>query len=166
MAGTLTGGLRDRMVLESIFRDVQAKLQALGWFDSNRQHQDITMVDEYPDTAVEVPINTLAVSYGSSFQSRLEMGSRSEVWRQIVYVDFFAESDALGRHLIGDIYAHVNEQMGFSVWNYSIATPVIDFYIEVMDESVETDRPTNVTNPWEKHWYMLAFTIEDQRSNA
>ena len=161
----LTGGLRDRMILESIIQYIKSDLSLRGWFDTNRQHAPIVIVDEYPDNE-EVQINTLAVSFGMSAQDRLELGSKAELHRWAIYVDFYAESDALGRHVIGDIYETINRDMAIPVYDYSLATPVQDFILDVVDESVEKSKPTNATNPWQRHWHILSFAVEDSRANA
>lgn len=161
MAGTLTGGLRDRMILESVLQFIKSDLSARGWFDTGRQHGPITVVDEYPDDR-EVALNTLAISYGPTMQERAEMGSKAELHRQTIYVDFYAESDALGRHVIGDIYDNLAKNVLIPVYDYSLATPVQDFSVEVVDDSLEKSKPSS-TNPWQRHWYILSFIIEDDR---
>lgn len=166
MAGQLVGGLRDRMVMESVLRLVQQSLDGDGWFDSGRNHQPITIVDEYPDTDTEVPINTLAFSFGDTYQRMVELGHRAELFHVPIYIDFFAESDGLSRHIIGDIYAWANENPVIPVWNFDMATPEVDFYIEIMEESVEVQRATRATHPWLKHWATLVFIVSDQRENA
>jgi len=42
---TLEGGLRDRMLLESILQDIKADLVARGWFTLGREHGPITIVE-------------------------------------------------------------------------------------------------------------------------
>lgn len=162
----LVGGLRDRMVLESVLRQIEAALGALGWFDAGRQHLPITVIDEYPDIDVQVPLNTLAFSYGDSFNRLVELGALTTYHHAPIFIDFFAESDALSRHVSGDIYAWVNENPVIPVYDYDLATPVIDFYVEVLEESVEVQRPARATNPWLKHWSTVVFIVGDQRSNA
>lgn len=163
---TLTGGLRDRMLLESYLQAIVADLQTKGWFDAGREHGDIQVVDEFPDDDQEVPINTLAFSYGDSFQLQVELGSRAEEHYSFMYVDFFAESDALGRHVIGDIYAFLAENPSIPVYDYDQATPSIEFYGVLEQESLEKRRPSRVVNPWQKHWHILVWRVLDMRANA
>ena len=34
-----------------------------------------------------------------------------------------------------------------------------------MDDTMEKSKPT-ATNPWQRHWYILFFVVEDDRDNA
>jgi hypothetical protein len=169
---TLRGGLRDRMVLESVLQAVVADLTTQGWFDATvydstpgtRQHRPITVVDEYPDDNAEVELNTLAFSFSEATGIDGEMGSKLEVHRMDIFVDFFAESDAIGRHVIGDIYAYLKEQRVLSVYDYRQATPPVEFDVDIEDD-VAKRKPTRAVNPWQKHWHVVSMTVTDDRAN-
>lgn len=97
------GGLRDRMIEQALWDTITAGLSALGWFDAGRYHEPINFVARAVDATVEVPVNTLALS-GDPFDADLiELGSTLAEERRTFWVDFFAENDALGKHLIGDV---------------------------------------------------------------
>lgn len=173
---TLAGGLRDRMILENVLRQVMAYLASQSWAiiqpdttligPVDEAYEPIRIVDEYPDTEVEVPVNTLAFSAGDSTQDLMELGSNNEVHYSPIYIDFFASSDALMRHVMGDIYAWLNANPVIAIWDYSLATPEVDFYAHVEEESVSKDRPARAVNSWQKHWLMLSFILRDDRTNA
>jgi hypothetical protein len=165
MAGTLTGGLRDRMLLESIFRGIQADLQAKGWFDANDNYDPIQMIDEYPDEEGEVPLNTLAISMGETYGRSVELGSNATERTIPIYCDFFAQSDGLGRHVIGDILSWVESNPSIPVYDYDQATPSVDFYVQYDEETAETRKPTRAVNPWQKHWHVCEFRVRDERAN-
>lgn len=161
---TLRGGLRDRMLRHSVGEHIREELAALGWFDSGRQHRPLNIVDGFP--TAEVPINTLAFSTNMAYGMSFEMGSRAEEHLTAMFVDIFAESDALGLELVGDIYAFLKENPHLPVYDYrddEPRTPV--FYVEVMDD-VEKRQPANASNNWQRNWYVCAFTLEDMRSNV
>lgn len=160
---TLTGGKRDRMILESVLRQVEADLDSRGWFDANRQHEAITVIDAYPGND-EVEINTMAFSFGDSTQRMLELGSNAETHTYPVYIDFYGESDALTRHVLGDIYDFFGKNPTLSVYDYDMATPAVDFTVEIVEESVAKTYPTQATNAWQKHWGILSFMVEDDRT--
>lgn len=166
MAGTLRGGKRDRMVIESVLRAVRDELAFRDWFDPGREHLPITLINEYPDTETEVALNTLAISFGDSFSRLVQLGNMAELHNVPIFFDFFAESDALKYHVAGDIYAWINEQHIIPVWDYDLATPVVDFNLEVLEESAEKQYPPRATNPWLKHWVTVSFIVSDQRENA
>lgn len=174
---TVTGGLRDRLIHENILRQIREDLVDRGWRmidddgttilnPSRDSHVPLRVIDEYPtEETEEVPLNTIAVSLGDSFQDMLELGSRGEIHMTPVYADFFAENDSLMRHVAGDIYAWVNEHPVIGIWDFSLATPAVDFYVEVEEESPTKDRPARATNPWQKHWMTVSWVVRDERSN-
>lgn len=165
----LEGGKRDRMILESVLRQVEADLAVRGWFNSGRQHAPVTVIDAYPgdgENVAEPALNTLAFSYGESFQRMLEMGSNAETHTFPIYIDFYGESDAVTRHIVGDIYAYLGLNPLIPVYDYDLATPAEDFKLEVVEESVAKSFPTNVTNPWQKHWGIVSFLVEEDRTNG
>ncbi len=164
---TLEGGLRDRMILESILRDIEAELTSLGWFEAGRDHKPISIVDEYPDEDGEdVPLNTMAFSFGDIASAPLELGGPAELLWTPIYIDFFAESDGLGRHVIGDIGAHVSKQGQFIVYDYEQTVPTAEFVVQVNDGSLEKRKPTRAVNTWQKNWHVVNFVVTEERSNA
>lgn len=169
----LRGGMRDRMVLESLLQAVQADLTTQGWLDDtvyddpagSRQHRPLKIVDEYPDDNDEVDPNTMAFSYSEAEGVDMEMGSKGEVHGMACFIDFFAESDAVGRHVSGDIYAYLKENRTLDVYDYSLATPVVDFVAD-FESNVEVRKPSRAVNAWQKHWYTVVLMILDDRANA
>lgn len=165
----LTGGKRDRMVLESVLRHVEGYLDSLGWFDSGRQHQPIVVVDAYPgdgEDGAEVALNTMAFSYGDTYQTMVELGTNAETHTAPIYIDFYGESDGLTRHILGDIYAFLGLNPVLAVYDYDMATPTQDFTVEIVEESVSKGFPSRATNPWQKHWGIITMLVEDERANA
>lgn len=166
MAGTLTGGKRDRMILESILRGVESDLTTRGWFGAGRGHDPLKIIDAFPSETEEVAVNTIAFSFGDSFSDPLEMGSMAEEHYYDVFVDFFSESDALGRHVIGDVYEYIQKSRYLDIYDYDQVTPAVDFQVYVEPGTVEKRLPARATNPWQKHWHILSFRVMDDRSNA
>jgi hypothetical protein len=162
----MTGGLRDRAIHESILRDIEAHMTSLGWFDSGRRHGPIAIVDEYPDENAEVPINTISVSVGDVRSTQMELGSLAESISIPIFIDMFAESDGLGRHVIGDIASYVHTQGQFDVYDYNKASPTLEFVVQLVDGTIERRKPTRAVNSWQKHWYILVFMVTEERSNA
>jgi hypothetical protein len=160
----LEGGLRNRMILESILRAIEADMTTRGWFDAG-QFSPITIIDEYPDEKSEVALNTMAFSFGDTASAPMELGARAETISFPIFVDFFAESDGLGRHVIGDVYDYVMKNQQFTVYDYSQVTPTVEFVVQVMEYSTEMRKPDRAVNAWQKHWYVCAFAIEDERAN-
>ncbi len=161
----LSGGTRYRMTLESVAQNIQAFLATEGWFDPGRQHEPITVIDEFPDDKDEVAVNTLAFSMGDTFTRPMELGSQAENLSIPMFCDFFAENDGLGRHLVGDIYQHVQTIKAFDVLDYDQATPTVDFTVAVREETSEIRKPERAVNAWQQHWFVCSFLVEDERFN-
>ena len=161
----LSGGTRYRMTLESVAQDIKAFMTAEGWFDPGREHAPIILIDEYPDDKDEVAANTLAISMGDSFSQPMELGSQAEHFSVPIFADFFAENDGLGRHLTGDIYQHVQTTKTFDVYDYDLATPTVEFAVSVREEVSEIRKPERAVNAWQRHWFVCAFMVEDERHN-
>lgn len=164
----LRGGRRDRMILESVVLAIEDDLTSREWFDPGRQHQPIVIIDEYPDTEDRVVYNTMSIQFGDSNTRLAELGSRAEIHMVPIFVDFFAENDALKRDVIGDIYAWANETTAIPIIDLSLgaATPTIEFYLEIEAESAQKEYPPRATNPWMKHWGIVSFMVSDMRANT
>ena len=78
----------------------------------------------------------------------------------------FAESEAVALGVIGDIYAYLQETPTLPVRDYGQVGNPIDFYVEVDPQSVEKRRSARPTNPWQRHWWLCAFEVLDERTNA
>jgi hypothetical protein len=163
MAGTLAGGLRDRMLAESIREQIVAHLDSLGWFDSNRYHSPLIIVSAFPDDTAEVELNTVAFSMDDADGRDLEMGSLAEEHLSVLFVDMFMEDDSVGWHLSGDVYAYLKKNRLLEVYDYENAK-LLDFTVEI--ERVNRSRPTRVTQAWQKYWHIVSFAAVDMRTNA
>lgn len=162
----LEGGLRDRMIVQSVTNAVVEHLDSLDWFDSGRQHLPLVVVDEFPDDRSEPAINTLAFSAELGTGDDTEMGSFAEAHMLTMFVDFFAESDALGRHVIGDVYAFLKKTRVIPIFDHSVPPPTTpEFFVEVSHD-VEKRKSGRAVNAWQRHWYVCAFEVEDERANA
>lgn len=154
------GGLRDRLIFESLYKAIETQLDTLGWFDAGRQHAPITMVDEFPDENTDVAFNTLAFSMGDAGGVPTEMGSDREDLESMFFVDFFAESDSLGRHVRGDIYRFLKKNPILPVYDYSaIGDPQV-FTVEIQDD-IDQRKPERAVQKWQKHWYVVSFGAVD-----
>jgi len=163
---TLVGGLRDRMLLQSVMSDVVDDLTTRGWFNVSREHKAFTVVDEYPDDKDEVELNTISFSLGDSSSTVTELGSKAETIFVPIFVDFFAESDGLGRHVVGDVHEFVQKQGQFDVLDYRQPSPPVEYVVQLVDGTIERSKPTRAVNSWQKHWHTVAFVVTEERSNA
>lgn len=155
------GGLRDRLIHESLYKNIEAFLTSIGWFGAGREHQPIIMVDEFPDTDGEVALNTLAVSMGDGGGILHEMGSQLEDHEIVFFVDFFAENDSLGRHLRGDIDDYLKSNPIQAVYDYTQGGDPQFTTVEVDEDSIDKRKPDRAVHKWQKHWYVLSFSAVD-----
>jgi len=152
------GGLIDRYVRESVFEHANTELASLGWFTAGREHAPIIVTYEFPQDDSPVEPNTLAMSVGDSDGDYIELGTTDFQKTHVYMFDFFAEDDALGSQLIGDLMDYFILEPSLAIYDYQDAKAII-FYAEVIDAF--TDRANRVTQPWQKHWNSLAIVVEE-----
>lgn len=159
----LEGGLRDRMLIESLGNHIETHLNSLGWFDAGREHEAINMITGFPRDTDDVPLNTVAFTVEVAAGEDAEMGSRAEVHATAFFVDMFMENDAIGWHLSGDIYHFLKKNPVLAVYDYTDDLEPVDFHVQLSD--VDRRKPTRATNPWQRYWFTVSCIAEDFRSN-
>ena len=161
------GGLRARLVHDSVFNMLRDALTALGWFAPSATHTPITFISEPLDPNVEVPLNTIAIADADDRGDDIEMGSLLQELRWQIFVDFFAENDAIGLHLIRDVKDVLEGRMPsigrtgpfVNVYDYTLATPAVLFAVDI--EDVFTDKGRDFPQPWLRNWRSCGFTVVD-----
>lgn len=165
---TIVGGLRARLIHDSAYEMIRAALSDLGWFDSGRRHEPVTMVAKPVSNDDQVPFNTLTVSSTDVSDDPIEMGSTLSEDRWTFYVDFYGEDDLVARHIVHDIRDVVRGKLPsigragpvLDVYDYRLATPVVLFRCEL--ENVVVDRANTFTRPWQRHWWAVRFDVVDE----
>lgn len=163
----IVGGLRARLVRESVYQMIHGSLDSLGWFDSGRDHASLTFDSEELDDFRKVPVNTAALADFDTTDTEQELGSNLSEARWIMFLDFFAENTAVGLHFIRDARDILLGKMAsvgrtgpnFAVWDYSQATPSTLFHCQI--EDVVVDRPEVFREDYQKAWYTVRFTVVD-----
>jgi len=165
----VTGGLRARLIHDSIYFGIRDGLQQLGWFDPSppRQHYPINYTYEPVENDTEVPPNTVALSDENLSEVEAELGSSMVETSWTYYLDFYAENDVLGKHLINDVRDILGGRMpsigrndaSMPVWDYSQATPVQIFSVDI--ESIVVDRAHDFPKSWQRFWYSCSFIVRD-----
>jgi hypothetical protein len=125
------------------------------------------MVAEPYPMDVEVPLNTLALSDEDISGDDIELGSNLAEQTWAFYVDFYAENDPIGLHLIRDVKDLLEGRMPsisrtapiLPVLDYTLATPVSVFTCQI--ESVKVSKAHDFPHPWLQHWYSCSFDIVD-----
>lgn len=169
---TIVGGLRIRLVYDSLFNELERALTELGWFDSGRSHLPINFINEPVMDDDEVPFNTLVLFAEDGDTLQEEMGSDLSQHRRTFYLDFYAENISVGEHLIFDCQAILEGRMRsvgrtdhfFDVYDYTQATPPVIASAEIL-ESVDVDRAITYNQPWQRNWYSAQFVVVDYYGN-
>lgn len=164
---TYVGGLRARLIADSLYTMVRDALEDLGWFAAGRQHQAINMRPESVPENEQIPLNTLAVSQLDVSDLEAELGSNLTEDRWTFYVDFFAENDVVGKHLIHDVrdilrgkYPSIGRSAPIlRVYDYTQATPPVLFTVEI--ENVVVDQAHDFPQSWRRYWYMARCELVD-----
>jgi hypothetical protein len=162
----VNGGLRARLIKDSLYRMLNESLTALGWFDENRNHLPISFPAVPVDDGTEIALNTMSLSDGDVLSSEWEMGSDMKEHQWSFFVDFYAEKSTLGLHVAHDIKAILEgshpdigrERPTFSV--YGATDPDTELFVAHV-EDVSVDRAHGFPNPWQKNWYAVTFTVID-----
>ena len=169
----IVGGKRDRLIEMNFTDMIEDSLTALGWFDSDNSLMDGTLeiLDEPVDSIIEVKPNKIAVTAENSFGEDAEMGSGLENIRWEYYVEIFAESKAVGKHLSGDIRDILKGKMPsigrseplFVVYDTTVATPPELFTCGI--EEVEDQRTHSFSDSIRQYWWTVACVVTDNYWN-
>lgn len=164
---TYAGGLRVRLIKESVYNMINDALDDLGWFDSDRKHSPVQFLPSIVPDNEAVPLNTAALSNLDMYENDWEMGTMLAEHRWSLYVDFFGENDAVATHFIHDVKDIVGGRMpsvGRSkpivvVYDYSVATPTEIFTCDI--ENVRVDRATVFERQFQRFWFSCRFDVLD-----
>lgn len=163
----VVGGLRARFVKDSCYHMINGALTQLGWFNTSAYHSPITFVATQQDTTTEIPYNTLALADEGLSTQPGEIGSNFADHTWPFYLDFFAENDTVGLHMIRDMKDVLEGRMPsigrttstLDVLDWTKATPPMLFFVDI--ESVRVDRAHGFAEPYLRHWYSCMFDIVD-----
>lgn len=165
------GGLRARLIKDSVYHTVHAAMADLGWFTPGRQHQTVTMIPEPVENDVEIKPNLISLSDESNSSLDMEIGSNLAQQNWDFIFDVYAEDSQLGLQMavdIRDILAGRFSSIGRSapviqVYDYTQTTPTPIFKCDLENISHDKQRVTNKS--WQRHWFVVFFTVVDQYEN-
>ena len=167
MSTVIAGGLRERLIADSIHLYLKRALSLLGWFNPDPGRRDVHYMPRPAGDDEPIELNTVGVFSDRVRDTDLELGSllAESAWQW--YADIYGEDEAVGMHLSGDVRDILRGKMptvGASapvipVLDFRLATPVEIFYVEIQD--VVRDRPPSYTHPWQQFWMPVPFTVVD-----
>ena len=163
---TVVGGKRLRLIKQGFAETVRQALDDLDWFDPGRKHKPIRFTTEEAPRSEEVLPNLVAVSTEDVVGEEIELGSGLEENRWDFYVDIYAENEALGLELAGDVRDVLRGKIPsigrgiphVDVLDYRLATPTHLFYVQI--EDVDMVRP-KVAGPAKSSIHIVACTVVD-----
>lgn len=162
------GGLRARLIHESLFNYLREALDDLGWFDPGRPHLPINYISVPVEVDENITLNTLSLSSEDVVNIGGEMGTPLAEYRWSYFVDFFAEKEDIGLHLIRDLRDILGGRFStigitqdvFPVYDITLATPPIIFYCQL--ENIETDKGfRDLAKGKKAFWHSVAFDVID-----
>lgn len=179
MADPRRGGLRDRVIEESFHRMLKAALTQLGWLTHRPDRLDVTYQPEPLDPAVETIVPNLinAVIEGIDPEEEQELGSTLSDDTHLLYVDVYAESEAVGKQLAGDIRCILEGKMpsigrdwpvltvyDYTDVDYTMATPnpPVELFAVVI-ERVRQDKAHRAGEAWQRYLYSVTAELHDER---
>lgn len=168
---TIVGGLRDRLIVENIRNLIEAGLDQLGWFDEDNAliNNPLEVRTEPIPENEEITPNVVVITDEDVISDEFEMGNESlteDVWEYAI--DIFAEDNASGKHLCGDIRALLEGKFKTSVQYSGTTLPIFDltaatpsqlFTVEI--DGIVSGRQRMYAKPYQKHWWTIVFTVTD-----
>lgn len=169
----IRGGLRSRLVVDSVRFAIISTLQQGGWFDptiydtpaGTRRHQPFRYIARPVDWAEDIRPNAIAISPEDVADEPFGFGGEVQDASEI-YVDLFAQDDSLGWQvayelrdsLLGKTSTPVGPQI--DVYDFRQPTPAPFTTVDV--DLLEVDRSQGDARTWQRHWFMLHLVLVDE----
>lgn len=169
----IRGGLRTRLVIDSMRFAVINTLQQLGWFDptihdtppGNRTHLPFRYIGRPVDWAEDIRPNAIAISAEDIADASRGFGEEVEDYTEL-YVDVFAQDDALGWQVAYDIrdslLGKLDGGAGPQIDVYDFRQPTPAPFTTVDIDLMEVDRSQGEARQWQRHWFMVHFVVLDE----
>jgi hypothetical protein len=163
---TYAGGIRDRIILESLLAHVRNGLDSLGWFDGGRPHQPIQVLVEPFETSIEILPNVISICEEGVDEMEAEIGSILTEFRWQYAIDIYAENSAVGRQLWGDLkgllqgrFSAFSSRPQVPIFDWAAATPTEIFTCQI--ENVVGGRQREYQKPFERYWWTILLEVVD-----
>jgi hypothetical protein len=171
----IRGGLRARLIIDSLRVTLIAGLTDLGWFDATVHDNPPGLRRHRPLRYVPTPLRwdemtePNAIAIGTHDTRGRESGLGGDVEdNSRVYVDIFAQSDEFGWHLsqdARDILIGKMPQVGryvpaVDVYDLRLATPAAFTQVDI--ERPLIDRAESESREWRNRWFMVRVDVVDE----
>lgn len=167
----IVGGLRDRLIVENLRNLIESGLDELGWFDQSNAliNHGLQVRTEPIADDEEIRPNVIAITDEDIISSEYELGNESLTESTWAYaIDIYAEDNASGKHLCGDIRAILEGKFTSSVqysgrtlpiFNLTEATPTQVFTVDI--ENIASGKQRVYGKPYQKYWWTILFDVVD-----
>jgi hypothetical protein len=165
----IVGGLRKRLVRDSLHSMIEESMTALGWFDPGRRHETIRLLGRPLRWDEPVVPNLLAITIPDESQEESEMGNTSHTVSELnARIELYAQSESLGVELSSDLMGVLNgqipsigrERASFALYDFRDATPPVIGYVKIDD--VERFRDSSrFDRVWMRGWFIIAAKLTD-----
>lgn len=153
----MTAGQNERFLSDSLRDALEAHLVSLGWMATNQVNLPVEVIEEPLTNLEELKPNKVAVSMEDRTSMNYEMGSDLKEFVYIFGIDVFAENKPIGMQLAGDVSAFFEANDNLPIYDLSMATPDIIFYVDVDDVRVERNR--FYENRYQKYWWAIGLKV-------
>jgi hypothetical protein len=164
----MSGGLRARLIRDSLEELVRSSLDALGWFDAGRQHAPIRIIEEPNDWDEPIEFNSISVSGGDLVDAELELGSTATEDTWTYYCDCYMEDESVAIAISGDIREALRGKLPdigrtgpvMDVYDFRDDPPDVIFTCEL--QNIIVDRGRGFSQPWLRYWFTVRVEIVDE----
>lgn len=162
----VVGGLRARLIHDSLSDVITYGLGAQGWFDTGRAHQPIKVLHGPHTWDVPVDYNALVIITQTVDNDEIEVGSNLTLDSSTHTVELYAESDSLGLELANDIRDVLRGRLpgthlgSLPILDFRQATPIPLGYAVVDDVRVQRV-VDQVPEAWARHVFTVRIVLHD-----
>lgn len=172
----IRGGLRSRLIIDSVRLAVLSTVQQGGWFDptvhdtppGSRRHQPFRYIPRPVDWSEDIHPNAIAISPEDTSDEPFGFGGEVQDANE-VYVDLFAQDDSLGWQVAYDIRDSLLGKVGgavgpqLDVYDFRQPTPAPFTTVDI--DLLDVDRAQGDARAWQRHWFMVHMILLDEYSD-
>lgn len=163
----IVGGLRARLLQDSVHAVLIDGLTEAGWLDPGRNHLPVQIQPKPAKWTSPIQPNLVAIDFLSVDTEEAELGSPLTADMILAYIEVYAESDSLGVGLSNDIRDLLRGRLSVAraggtlpILDFRHATPPVIGYLRV--DRVSALRNASPTEDvWVRHWYRVRCEFTD-----
>jgi hypothetical protein len=163
---TIVGGLRLRLLRDSLHHLIDDALDERGWYDPDRQHRPVNFLAHPLPWNVPVEPNVISLEIQGTTVAEAETGSFLSTDTITAFVDIYAENDSFGVDISNDIRDILRGRLGQNeggtvpLYDYRNATPPVIGHIAITD--IRALRNSAMAQElWQRHWFRVRCEIQD-----